>query len=243
MKGRSHIPAKHGGGGQSHHLRQGKRNPRLRPVQEQAGGGFCCLIFALLLSLPLLLLSCGKSAATFNVSGRVVFAGDTLQGIKNAAINIEHADGSMQYVAVDTAGCWSVDLEAGLYIFSAMKRTDTLNGIDAADVLLLKQNLLGIAPFTNQWQWLASDVNANGISTTYDAFLTNAAMLNVGYAKDFIGGWWQFVPAEYEMPTLTDYWLPDYPTCIEIVLLSDIKDVNFVGFRRGDVNLNADPDK
>lgn len=229
---------KHSGAGRSQVNVTPKRNARLRPQNTASG----CLPFLAALLL-LCFTACKPDAQTFDVSGRCVFAGDTTKGIPNAVIEIEHPDGLAQYVAVDTAGFWSVSLEAGKYVFGAMKRTDTLNGIDYADNAAIKANLLGVAPFTNQWQWLASDVNQSGACTTYDAFLTNAAMLNVGYAKEFIGGFWQFVPSEYVMPPISDFYIPNYPTCIEIILQNDVQNVNFVGFRRGDVTFSADVNK
>lgn len=190
----------------------------------------------------LALLSCSPATDTYTVSGRAVFAGDMAQGVPNAVIEVTHGAEVRQY-AVDTAGFYSIELEAGEYSLRAYKRTDTLNGIDPADHAAIYANLLGTKAFENQWQWLASDVNGDGISTTYDAFLTNAAQLGVGYAKDFIGGFWLFVPADYVAPAQTGYFIPDYPTSITLDVTDDVENIDFAGFRRGDVSMSADPKK
>ena len=197
-------------------------------------------IFFLLLALCGLI-ACTPDAITNQISGRIVFAGDETKTVKNTVIE---AIGEQSYqAAVKPDGTWSIDVQPGEYTIHPFGRTDTLNGIDLDDRTLIQQHLVEIIPL-GQWAKFAADINKDEIMTSHDGYIVGAAVLGVNNARWLIGGWWTYCPAGYAPQGVTGFYVPVYPTTVNVdATLGDVDSVNFVGFRRGDVNMNANPDE
>ena len=184
---------------------------------------------------------CQPETATTTISGRVYFAGDSTKAVKNTIVQALGAQSYQTSVSAD--GSWEIDVEPGQYVVIPYKRTDTLNGIDLADRTLIQGHLTALTPL-NQWQKFAADVNKSEMMTTYDAFLIGAAILNTNPdARGIIGGWWTFCPADYVAPQTDGFFVPIYPTSKTVDVQADVQGIDFVGFRRGDPNLNSNPEQ
>ena len=82
------------------------------------------------------------------------------------------------------------------------------------------------------------------MTTTFDAFLIGAAILNTNPdAQVIIGGWWTFCPSDYVAPGTDGYFVPTYPTSKTVDAQGDIQGIDFAGFRRGDPNFSANPEQ
>lgn len=57
--------------------------------------------------------------------------------------------------------------------------------------------------------------------------------------RQIVGGWWTFCPADYVAPSVNGFFVPQYPQSVTVTVGGDGAVVDFVGFRRGDVNMNA----
>lgn len=183
---------------------------------------------------------CQPEQASVTLSGRVYFAGDSTKGVKNTVV--QALGGQSYQTAVDSDGNWEITAEPGQYVVIPYKRTDTLNGIDMADRALIQSHLTALTPL-NQWQKFAADVNSSGMMTTFDAYLIGAAILNVPDARGIIGGWWTFCPADYVAPGTDGFFIPIYPTSKTVDAAGDVQGIDFAGFRRGDPNMNANPEQ
>ena len=131
-----------------------------------------------------------------------------------------------------------MDVKPGDYIVRPYRRTDTLNGIDTDDRMLIQQHLVGMAGL-NQWQKFAADVNKSGMMTSLDAYTVQAAILGNADGRTIVGGWWTFCPADYTAAQTDGFYVPVYPTTKEVQALTDVGGIDFVAFRRGDANMNA----
>lgn len=185
--------------------------------------------------------SCTPDAQTMTISGKIIFAGDETKTVKNTVIE---AVGEQSYqTAVKPDGTWSIEVQPGDYVIRPYKRTDTLNGIDLQDRTLIQQHLIAAAPL-GQWAKFAADVNKNEIMTSHDGYIVGAAVIGVNDARALVGGWWTFCPAGYVPQGITGFYVPVYPTTVQVdATFGDVDSINFVGFRRGDVNMNANPEK
>ena len=180
--------------------------------------------------------SCTPDAQTMTISGKIIFAGDETKTVKNTVIE---AVGEQSYqTAVKPDGTWSIEVQPGDYVIRPYKRTDTLNGIDTDDRVLIQQHLVAMIGL-NQWQKFAADVNKSGMMTSLDAYTVQAAILGNADGRTIVGGWWTFCPADYTAAQTDGFYVPVYPTTKEVQALTDVGGIDFVAFRRGDANMNA----
>lgn len=192
-----------------------------------------------LIALPVLaaVFACTPDDLTVTLSGRVWFAGDSTKTVKGTVVEAVSAGQSYQ-TSVKADGTFSIDAQPGDYIVRPFRRTDTLNGIDTEDRTMIQQHLVGMIGL-NQWQKFAADVNKSGMMTSLDAYTVQAAILGNADGRSIVGGWWTFCPADYTAAQTDGYFVPAYPTTKEVQANGDVTGIDFVAFRRGDVNLNA----
>lgn len=188
------------------------------------------------LFLPLLC-ACQKAAPQPEISGHVLWEHD-LSALPNTVVNIIGDDSTYQRTA-DADGYWSCEVGPGSYMVIPYLRCDPMNGIDTSDADRIQQHLVG-NPLPTKWKIFASDVNRNLNTTSFDCYIVQAACLGNEQARQIIGGWWTFCPANFNPPMFDGYAVPNYPEGREVVVSEDnVPGVDFVGFRRGDVNGSA----
>lgn len=189
----------------------------------------------LFLFLPLLC-ACQKAPQP-EISGHILWEHD-LTGLPNTVVNIIGDDTTYQRTA-DATGAWSCPVEPGSYMILPYLRCDPMNGIDTADADLIQQHLVG-NPLPTKWKIFASDVNRSTETTAHDCYIIQAATLGNEQARQIIGGWWTFCPANFNPPMFDGYAVPNYPEGRTVVVGDDdVTGVDFIGFRRGDVNGSA----
>lgn len=185
----------------------------------------------------LIFYACTPDTLIVTLSGRVWFAGDSTKTITGTVVEAV-SDGQPYQTSVKPDGTFSMDVQPGDYIVRPYRRTDTLNGIDTDDRVLIQQHLVGMVGL-NQWQKFAADVNKSGLMTSLDAYTVQAAILGNADGRSIVGGWWTFCPADYTAAQTDGFYVPVYPTSKEVQALTDVGEIDFVAFRRGDANMNA----
>lgn len=185
----------------------------------------------------LIFYACTPDTLIVTLSGRVWFAGDSTKTITGTVVEAV-SDGQSYQTSVKPDGTFSMDVQPGDYIVRPYRRTDTLNGIDTDDRVLIQQHLVGMVGL-NQWQKFAADVNKSGLMTSLDAYTVQAAILGNADGRSIVGGWWTFCPADYTAAQTDGFYVPVYPTSKEVQALTDVGEIDFVAFRRGDANMNA----
>ena len=185
----------------------------------------------------LIFYACTPDTLIVTLSGRVWFAGDSTKTITGTVVEAV-SDGQSYQTSVKPDGTFSMDVQPGDYIVRPYRRTDTLNGIDTDDRVLIQQHLVGMVGL-NQWQKFAADVNKSGLMTSLDAYTVQAAIFGNADGRSIVGGWWTFCPADYTAAQTDGFYVPVYPTSKEVQALTDVGEIDFVAFRRGDANMNA----
>ena len=185
----------------------------------------------------LIFYACTPDTLTVTLSGRVWFAGDSTKTITGTVVEVV-SDGQSYQTSVKPDGTFSMDVQPGDYIVRPYRRTDTLNGIDTDDRVLIQQHLVGMVGL-NQWQKFAADVNKSGLMTSLDAYTVQAAILGNSDGRSIVGGWWTFCPADYTAAQTDGFYVPVYPTTKDVQAQNDVGGIDFVAFRRGDANMNA----
>ncbi len=120
---------------------------------------------------------------------------------------------------------------------------DYLCGITTADILKIQKHILGVAPFTENWQMICADVNQNGFVTAADISSLRKLILGIEGENYFNSTQrvWEFYNAEaYNNTPFTG----DVPTITEkynvAVSSKPITGKDFYGIKIGDLNGSCD---
>ncbi len=134
----------------------------------------------------------------------------------------------------------------GIYYFSTKdvadytivptKIDDYTNGISSIDLIMLQRHLLGTAKLNSPEQLIAADVNRDGMITNDD--LKELRQLHEGMVEKFSNNdSWAFIPKSYVYQDATNPF--NAPRTITINVGDHIKNLDFIGIKIGDLNLDA----
>ena len=164
----------------------------------------------------------------------------TTQGL-NPAISITYPLNAYQ------DGCLNVEAVAipndpNLLVKVYLDRTDSstcLNGISIADLVALRQHILGIAPLS-LYGIIAADVNRSGSVTTLDMVYISKRLL--GITENFPGvPAWRFFPKDYPLSNPSNPFIGVGPWPEHAFGSLEGDTLHFVGLRTGDVDGDANP--
>ncbi len=133
----------------------------------------------------------------------------------------------------------------GLYNFDAYEQdqyeisaststsSDVTAGLSVLDIILTRRHLLGMAPLTNPYQVIAADVNGSLSVSILD--IAEIQQVLLGNTTSFTGGSpWLFIPSVYDLSTDPFAYQTDY----QFTMGPEEMDINFVGVKRGDVDIS-----
>ena len=116
--------------------------------------------------------------------------------------------------------------EGGDYILGASKNTMINNGVTVTDMTLMIRHILGLDRFTSEVTLRAGDVNGNGSISVTD--LVEVQNVILGLKDKFSKGRsWGFFPGHIQIENGQ----------------FDPASLSIIGYKRGDVNYSADPEK
>ena len=116
---------------------------------------------------------------------------------------------------------------------SGEDNSDILSGISVLDIILARRHLLNVAPLTNPYQLIAADVNGSSSVSTLD--IAEIQQVLLGNITSFSGGSpWIFVPSVFDL-SVDPF---EFKTSYQFTMGSGQYDINFVGVKRGDVDMS-----
>ena len=124
----------------------------------------------------------------------------------------------------------------GDYILSPYSNNQPLNGVNVADLVLIRDHILGAALLNNPFERIAADVDASQRLTIVDLVLISQLIL--GYAQELPVPSWEFVPQNFPLvlPAASD----SVPTYSSLAFLQNVPqnqpNRDFYGVKMGDVN-------
>jgi len=85
-----------------------------------------------------------------------------------------------QSVTTDDSGIFELNLPKGIgYVISFDKEDDPANGMTVFDIIMVSKHILGITTFTNDWQYIAADINKSGNVSAFDLVLMRKIILDI----------------------------------------------------------------
>jgi len=140
-----------------------------------------------------------------------------------------NSDGAYFFNAVDKG--WK-------YYIKGSKNDNWLQGVNTMDLLRLQKHLLGIERFTSITQYVASDINHNGIINVTDLLDLRKALLGIYSSFPYNTSWRLGTRNDLPISSFTEFDVVNkLPPAIPQSLLFD-----FLGVKVGDVNQDIDLD-
>lgn len=181
------------------------------------------------------------SAQTASIGGQVT----TGQGfpIANVEVTLESSGpGSPLTVTTDATGNYLFeDVETGFdYTLTASKADAPINGVSVADLMIMRNYILGIFPPASPLQQLAGDVNLSGGVTTFD-LVSIVHTLEDPDGMPLAPLFWRFVGLDSAQNP--NSFLPANCCPMQILnLQNDLLNYTIYGIKLGDVNYSAELD-
>ncbi len=124
------------------------------------------------------------------------------------------------------------------YAVHPVKNDDPANGISTFDLIAIQKHVLGIAPFTSPWQYIAGDINRNGSVTTFDMIELRKLVLGV-YTEFPQNSSWRFVESGFHFPDPANPLASAFPEMKMVPLTLTGATADFTAIKIGDLNHTA----
>ena len=153
----------------------------------------------------------------------------SLSGSSNQVFTTE-ADGGFQFGNLPVGGDYSI---------TAFKEANPKNGVSTFDLVLITKHILGITPLESPFQHYAADVNNSNSITTLDLIQIRKLILSIDTEFNNSPSW-KFYDASPNVDPTADPLNESIAQVININDLNqDLREVNFIGVKTGDVNGDA----
>jgi lysyl endopeptidase len=143
-----------------------------------------------------------------------------------------------QAKTTDVNGAFSVTVPRNQAVNVVITKTDVYeNGVDGADLILLRRHLLDIVPFNSPNKFLAGDVNKDNDVNGADLIFIRRLIL--GIIPAFPASAWQFRTVQTTLNPAFPFGVTE-PSPLSVTFTNDVANFDFYGFKTGDVNGSAD---
>ncbi|MCB9265350.1 MAG: redoxin family protein [Lewinellaceae bacterium] len=181
-----------------------------------------------------------RPPVAFTVGGSVnTPQGDPINGV---AVNLLEISGSTGTSGPTGQYSFNTQLEYDqLYTLQAQKTGGSRNGVSTHDLLLISRHILGVAPFNNPLQVIASDANRDSKVTTLDLIYLRRLILGIDTELNGQESW-IFINPDYQFQNPADPFPEAYSGDAGKVFFSvqGYAPSNWIGLKIGDVNDSAD---
>ena len=152
-----------------------------------------------------------------------------LERLNSTATFLQFVDNDFDFANVETCNGYRI---------TPTKDTGFDNGVTTLDMVLVRKHILQTTPFTDPLKLLAADANGSGSVSTLDLVAIRKVILDP--TQPFTNSpSWKFIPADFVFDIPTNPWINPINNFIEIHSLEDVATANFIGYKVGDVNFNA----
>ena len=125
------------------------------------------------------------------------------------------------------------------YTITPSYEVDFRNGVSTFDLIIISKHILGVRPMESPYMLIAADANNSGTVSTLDIIKLRKLILGIESTIPENSSW-RFVDANYDFPIDRNPWFEPFPESIQINnLIGEVKGIDFVGIKIGDVNQSA----
>ena len=120
------------------------------------------------------------------------------------------------------------------------KVVDLKEGVTTADILVIRNHILGVGPLPTPYQIIAGDVNKSNTLQTFDIVEIRKLILGIYDQSNWPSGYadsWRFVPEDFVFPNSMNPFQTSFPESIDNISLPN-DEINFIAIKTGDVNLS-----
>lgn len=115
------------------------------------------------------------------------------------------------------------------------------NGLSTLDLILVQKHILNRDPLDTPYKLLAADVDMSGTISTLDLIKMRKVILSIDITLNSEASW-RFVPEHFQFSDLTNPFLDEIPSNVDLQSNGLNYSQNFIAVKLGDVNNSANPD-
>ncbi len=156
-------------------------------------------------------------------------------------VNVTLNGAASQSTTTDDQGnyCFT-SVPAGTYSIKPRKTNFPGNGVEADDLSDLKGHLLQTFTLPTPYRLIAADVDNNKQITATD--IARIIPTYKDKSRVFVNvDSWRFVPKSFQFPNASNPFQSTFPEIISTTVNKDLSDLDFVGIKMADLNLDNDP--
>ncbi len=174
-----------------------------------------------------------------SISGKLMYVtGEPMEGVEITY----SVDGILTTILSDAQGNYLLEnIPTGSLVSIVIyKDADPANGLSIADMFMLHDWILQINNDFYPHNLLAMDMNGSGSLTTLDLVLISKLLLGIDTS---IGGW-RFISAYTQFPDPSNPWMSAvFPNIPSNPIQTDLSNIDFVGYKLGDMDQSVDPNE
>lgn len=193
----------------------------------------------------LIIIACAhiSVAQTASISGTILHINtqDPLEGVKVVVLDSQQQ--IVTEVTTNDAGQYTIpDLTTGeTYTIQPEKDDDYLNGTSTFDMVMGSRHILGIQILPEPYRFIAMDVNDNKVLTTFDLVTMRRLILNI--IQEYPDGVpsWRYYRSDFSFNPSDPFDYMGEVYTRSVLLTEDVSDIDFNGFKMGDLNDSSMP--
>lgn len=176
---------------------------------------------------------CDNASTSAQVSGHI----QTVDGenIENVEVQVDVPTMPSIFTGFDGLFNFANLTSGESYTFTPIKDEEDANGVSTLDMVILQRHLLGITDLDSPYKLLAADVNESGSISTGDIVELRRLVLGINRELSKTDSW-KFVQSNY---TFSDPSAPFDEAVPYSAQVDGNAEIDFIGFKMGDLNLNA----
>ena len=177
---------------------------------------------------------------TLDVTGGVLVQG-TWDPLYDTQVNQFIGEENVSNIITNNLGIYNFpELSACESNVLVPERSDSwINGLTVQDIVIIQRHILGLAPLTSPYQYLAADANFNQDISVTDIVAIRRLILDLDQQFDN-GQPWRFVLAGWSFSDPDHPWADDFPTTLNLAETPAANhNQGFVAYKLGDVDASA----
>jgi len=159
--------------------------------------------------------------------------------LKDVLVNLS-AEEALQLVS-DESGVISIGATLiGEYTAQFQKESTIAKAISSNDLAMLNAHLLGVRKFTSPYQYIAADMNGDGLLSVIDEVIMKKLILHTLEVDEALAPNWQFISAEYKFTENLSPLSQNWDILQGSVIDLEKENLDVIAIKLGDLDFSID---